>query len=233
MKAIILIGFLGIIPFSFALTGQEVVKKMQAAYAAMENIEYSATYELFKGHSSKEIHSSYKGYMYRLGTQVYQKIDKTEFVYGSEYFLQISHSEKALVLDLAPKTINMEVDQAVVFNECSQVKLEEFDDFYVVKLIYKATSSLPFSVTKMRIHKGDYLLQQLDFYYTIQENFSNDRRHPEMDQPHLKIRFTDIDTHPKTKETFFKLDRYIGMNNNTIQPTGNCLGYELIDNRVK
>lgn len=232
MKYLILILFLaGTGLKATASDAKDVILKMQAVYGKDVRMEYNATYELFKGHKSNTVENTYKGYVYRDKSSTYQKINETEFVYASDYFLKVNHEQKAMVLERAQKNINLDIDLDKSLKECSNVSMELVGNYYQVTLIFKPGSSSPFSVVKLRIDQKSYHLLQLDLYYTAQIDFSEDSRKPDYNQSHLKIKFTDIKINPKAKSQLFSLASYVKTSNNLMSPTGKCEGYQLTDNR--
>lgn len=229
-----LLLFVLLFSFNHAFAGEveDLIKKMQARFSQAKTLEYTCAYELFRGHKGTEIHSAYDGYVCRNDKQVYQKIKNTEFVYGTDFFLKISHEEKALSLDLAQTNIVREVDMSTIFEYCEEKNVDAQDTYYTVTLKYKYASPSPFRVVKMRIDKKTFQLTQLDLYYTNSQNFSTIPGRSDMAQPHLRIRFSTMKTELEVKKELFEFSKYIETKNQMLIPAGNCKGYELIDNRI-
>lgn len=222
--------------FSFAsqaIEVEELIRQVKETYQKAPKIEYTSKYELFKGHYSEQVHTSYDGYIYRDGKQVYQKIKQTEFIYGADFFLQINHEEKAIALDLAQQNISREVELDEVLKNCKEQKVEEKETYYLVTLVYNAIAETPFSSVKIKIDKRSKHLLQLDLYYTINQDFSTDFKSPDLAQPHLRISLSNINMHPKKKEELLAFSSYLKTTDNLLKPTAQCNGYELIDNRLK
>jgi ATP-dependent Zn protease len=92
--------------------------------------------------------------------------------------------------------------------------------------------TLPFSVVFLRINISTYYIEQLDIYYSYMQDFSTEMNKKDEALPHLKIKFTNINTKPKAKSSLVSLVTYLKTQNNLLKPTGSCIGYELIDNRL-
>lgn len=227
--------FLLVLLFSNSLFGMgvtELIQKMQQVYNDKSTFEYHCTYELFKGHKSDLVEESYKGYVYRNKSEVYQKIDETEFVYAADFFLQISNSEKLISLAQPQKLITTNVDLNSALKNCSKTQLEEKDGYYAITLIIKNSSDLPFSVIKMRIDKKKYYLERLDLYYTDLMDFSKENNKKDEDRSHLKITFDSPKFNLK-QVNYFVLDRYITKSNSGILSLIDKYStYHLIDNRL-
>ncbi len=217
----------------FAQDVDVVLKKIKEKYASLEKVEYTTHYQLFKGHNGTQVKDSYEGYVYRNGKSVYQKIGETEFVYGADYYLHISHKEKALVLDLAQQNINLEIDLKQALQGCKNKTIEEEGNHYIIQLEYQDYGNHPYSKIRMKVRKSDYLLSNLGLYYKGSQDFSNDRNKTDYAQPYLNIEFSKISTKPRDKKELFEFSNYISSNNGMLNPSGDCVGYELIDNRVK
>lgn len=211
----------------------DILNRLREKYQQVERIEYTTVYELFKGHKSPEIVSSYSGYVYRDKKQMYQKIHSTEFVYGSDYFIKTNSDEKAIVLDKKQQLLGLEIDLDAVLKECREKKLKnEGDDHYTIVLALKAESQVPLSMVKLQVDKKNYTLKQLDLYYSTNEDFSADFRKTDLHQPHLRIRFQQVVLNPNKKDELFVFSRYLQTVRGTHSPTDRYKGYKLIDNRI-
>lgn len=205
---------------------------MQAKYAD-QNISFTSVYELYKGHKSTEVHSSYEGTTYSYGGETHQKVGDAEFVYAKDYFLKVNHDEKAIALSNGQASMHSNVDLDEALKECSSSKVIEKGDNYIIVFRFRPTSSVTCSVIKVRISKKDYVLNQMDLYYSYQEDFSTDFRVQDNHQPHLRIAFSSTNFAPKEQKGRFALSKYLIAENSILVPAGNCQGYELIDYRVK
>src|SRR5690606_611772 len=142
----------------------EILKKLKVKYSLVDRIEYETRYELFRGHKTNEVHTAYDGYVYRNKNQMYQKIHKTEIVYGADYSLKINAEEKLMALGLKQTSLDLEVDLNECLKQCKSKSAKEFEDYYSVTLTFKDDSPIPLGVAKMRINKKDFTLLQLDLY---------------------------------------------------------------------
>jgi hypothetical protein len=207
-----------------------VLKKVQEVYGS-GNMSYSTKYSLFKGHKSTVVHTSYEGEVYSYNKEIYQKIGPSEFIYGSDYFLHVSHEEKAMILGSAQQTMQQEVDLSQVLNECKSSELVEQGEYYKLTFRMKQMSGVPCSVILVYVNKKDYTLHRMDLYYNYFEDYSEEFGEKDMHQPHLKIEFTSMNLKPKERKDLFVRSNYLKEQNSALTPTGACLGYELIDQR--
>lgn len=232
MRFIILIITLTFSGFSFSITPEEVIEKMQKVQNASKQLSFSSTFELFKGHKSTEVHSSYTGEFYRNEEGTYQKIKNTEFIYGNDYFLQVSHGEKAMVLGRAQENINQQVDVSELLKSTKELKLNEESGTYEVVILYDTDKPTVFSVVKCKINTKTFHLEQIDLYYRMAQDFSTSFGKKDMHSPHLRIKMKNIKSDDSIERPeLLKLSTYITKKNKVLIPTGSCSGYELIDNR--
>ena len=216
-----------------AMDARQVIERMQKVYRETPSFDYTCRYELFKGHKSNDVFDSYAGYMCRSKSGYYQKIDQSEFIYANDFFLKINHEEKAMLLDLPQKNIQLNADFDAALKNCSALKMEESEEHYEIIFLIKITSAIPYSVIRLRIDKKDYQLLRMDLYYTSAQDFSKDKNKPDFQQPHLRISFDKLNTRPKIKSGLFELATYLSKVNNILKPAGAYAGYDLIDTRIK
>lgn len=217
---------------SYATTVEEVLTKVKDAQSNTKELAYRSTYQLFKGHKSNEVHTSYEGYLYRKGKQVYQRIDDVEFIYGEDYYLHVSHREKAMMLDVQQKAIQVETDIQQLLAQCSEKELRDKEDYYEIVLWYKHAANSPFGVVKLRVEKESFSIRRMDLYYSHLQDFSVDYKQQDLQRPHLRILFDEVNPDKETKG-LFDFSKYLHKKQNKLIPAGSCSGYELIDNRIK
>ena len=234
MKVLVVIFLMFNLIYAFGQDPKVVIQKMKDVYKKIDKIEYKCTYDLFKGHKSNESTSSYEGYVYQNKSQVYQKIDQTEIIYGTDFLLKANHNEKAISIDKKQEYQQMQLGEIEKgFKECRSITLDDKGDYYSITMILKSFSEVPFSVIKLRIEKKTYYLLQIDLYYVNEEDFSENSKNPEMAQPHLQIKYKDISFSPKDHSNLFLLSRYFIKKNNVLELKSDFKNYELIDNRNK
>lgn len=233
MKLIITcICLIGVKNITFAIDSKEILKKMTQVYEQTQVYELHNRYELFKGHKSDLVVESYEGYLCKDKSNAYQKIDQTEMVMTSSFCLQISHAEKKMVLMKGQAFHNNEVDFEKAIKECKEIKSEEQGKYYMITLLIKNTSQLPFSVVKVKIRKSDYHIIQLDLYYAETQDFSKNPNKTDLDKPHMRVSYTKFDKKMNVDKSRFAFETYFKTINTMIKPIGSIAQYELIDNRI-
>jgi hypothetical protein len=225
-----------IIPFipliGLSLDVKSILGKMRKVYESSKNIEYSTTYDLIKGHKTNDIATSYNGYFYKQGKQVYQKIDQTEFVYFKDYFFKINHKEKAAVIEKAQQYeyYNSSIDN--VISECSKINIEENEGFVTLIFYIKNTSSIPYSVIRLKLDADKYYIKQIDFYYSNDQDFSTKRDVIDKHKPHLRIKFLKTNLNPDVQKKYFKEESYFKTSHKKyFELKEEWKNYEFIDNR--
>lgn len=234
MRLKVYILFLWVLLFSFCGITQsvdEVISKTGRNYASTSFIEYKMTYELFKGHKSTNVNASYKGYCYRHGANLYQKIDNTEFIYTPKLCVKANLEEKAMIISPGKLDVSLgEINLEQAFSECKEKKIDSDDKFYLITLLIKTQSLLPVSVIKLKIEKKKYQIAQMDIYYTDEIDFSQEYNTTDFQLPHLRIKYDEIIENPKKKESLIDLGRYVSKSNTgSFIPKGIYQDFELTD----
>ncbi len=196
------------------------------------NLSYSMTYQLFKGHKSAMLHSSYDGEVYSFDGNSYKRINHTEMISTNEFNVKIDKDEKVMVLS-ATAILEQEVDVDQALKECSKSVLIEKDDYYHLVFRFNTTSSIPCTAIKIRVDKKTYQVLQLDLFYSTFQDFSTNWKKQDLHQAHLKILFSNIKVSPKEHPEVFKQSTYLSVTNSILSPNGDYKGYELIDNRIQ
>lgn len=217
----------------YGMDVKEVIEKMQQVYKQSHEFSYHSRYELFKGHKSNEAIENYTGFFGRKGASSYQKIGNSEQVYGKDFSLLINHDEQAMMLSNPQSIMTLPADLKQALSHCKESKLEEKDDAYIIVLYLKQTSPIPYSLVKLKIAKTGYHLQQLDLYYSVATDFSQDHRIQDFEYAHLRIKLENFKKDCRLKESVFDVNTYLKKKNNAWFPVGDLEGYDIIDNRDK
>jgi|SRR5690554_602033 len=211
---------------------ETVLRKMHSVYNT-NDISFKSTYTLFKGHFETKVHSSYKGYVYKKGTNVYQKINNTEFVYGVNYSLKINNDEKAMVLSGAQNAVFTNVDLKQVMKECKSSKIVEENGAFLITFYMNPFSEIPCTFITVKIDKSNYTLLGLDLYFSSYEDFSEDYESRLLVQPHLRISFNDIKLKPSIDNSLFDFSSYLTDKKSMLTASGKYSGYTVLDYRNK
>lgn len=230
MKAIII--FIGLACFgtTFAQDVNSLLTKVHDAYNG-KNVQYTTLYELFKGHKSNEVHSSYSGEVVSFNGDVYQKIDKTEAVYTKDFTLKINLEDHEMMISPGQKMESTELDLDLTLKDCSSSEVIDKGSFYRIVFRIKATSSLQCSVIKLEIEKSNFTIKQIDIYYSFLQDFSENFSTQDMQQPHLRIKFSNVNLNASTKPGLFSQTTYYSIVNSIPKATGKYASYTVYDNR--
>lgn len=229
---LLLLMFCSISYTTYATDVKEIIAKMHNVYGD-RSYSYRIKYKLYKGHTSKEVHSNQMGEVLVNKSFFYQRVDQTEFINGNGFYLKISNAERAMVLEQQKKENVLPVDIDAALKECSDHKIYDKEGYYVIWLYLKEYSQVPCSKIRMAIKKSDFTLRSLDLFYTYQQDFSENFGKQDLHQPHLRLEFDKINFTSSSDLNQFELKHYIRTYNSILSPKGKYEGFELFDNRVK
>lgn len=203
----------------------EVLKNMQALYGGDAHYSCKCTYEQLKG---QQVTAGYKGSVYRQGSSLQQRTDQAEYIYASDFFLEIDHQNKTAILGNARALAAAPVDVESALRECEKVEMERKGTVYIVTLTIKQASAFPFSEVRMRIDAKQYYLEEIDFFYAPVADLSMEKT----EQDHLRITFSDLKLDPKPQKALFNLTTYTRTGDSGLLPSGVIAGYTFSDNRI-
>ena len=230
MKALVLFIGLMLTGISWSQDVNTILTKVNTSYSN-KNVSYSTRYELFKGHQSTNLHSFYVGEVVSHNGSVYQKIDKTEFVYTENFSVKINSDEKALVVLPGREKVSPELDLELALSDCASSKVIDKGSFYRIVLTMKPESSLQCSEIKLEVNKDNFTLNQIDIYYSFLQDFSTVFSQQDLNQPHMRIKFSNVNLEASGKDKLFSQTTYYSLNNGGLIPAGNYAAYTLHDNR--
>lgn len=216
----------------FGMDAKEILRKMGEVYEKTSVYEFHMKYELFKGEKGTTVETTYAGYFMRNKTKVYQKIDQTEFITTPDFCMKISHTEKIAELMKGETYKNQDIDFEKTIKECKEIKMEEEDTYYLITMVIKNASQVPFSKVKVKVNKSNFHLSQLDLYYSHLEDFSENPQKKDLHQPHVRVSYSKFSKKPSVTDGVFNYGMYVKTVNNMVSLTGTIKNYELIDQRI-
>lgn len=230
MKIYLLVISFFFVGLTWSQDVNSILTKVNAAYSN-KNVSYLTRYELFKGHKATKVHSFYTGEVLSYEGNIYQKIDKTEFVYTDGFSVKINSEEKVIVVSNGQTNVSRELDLDVAMKECLSSKIIDKGNYYSIEMSMKPESSIQCSVIQLRVDKVNYTLQQIDIYYSFLQDFSEIYSQQDLHQPHMKIKFTNMNVKASNKPILFSESSYFSLKNNVLVAVGNYKTYTLHDNR--
>ena len=212
----------------FAHDWQAVIRK----YNSLEGMEVSSTYYLYGNHNATKPSEMTQAVVARKSKNIYQKIDRMEYIVSDQYMAMVDHDEKIIVFDrsikgFSPYTPDISLDylrefitsEKVLKNNISEKQYEiHFSEGEIEKII-------------TTIDKSSFLLKDMTLYYSEKEDVDDENKTILVKQK-LKIVFTA----PKTiSKHFYTVDDnpYFTFTKDRIALKSKYKYYELIDNRLR
>lgn len=216
--------------FSYSQSVDVVLKKVAQEYSDTKPLQFNTKYNLYKNSSQKKVFESYVGqFKKNEKNEVYQKIDKTEFVWNKNICLKVVHPDKLINISISQPLEMKNFDIASLKEWCDIKSFVDRKSYWELILTTKAFSSLPYS--KIVIHIGkNYFIQKQLFYYNSAVDFSTDYRKQNLDYPVLEIIYSSF-TRKKESSTFFNMNKFIEEKSKLIKTTKEFQSYTIEDHR--
>ena len=137
-----------------------------------------------------------------------------------------------MVLGKVQRENTMDTDLESIVKECKSVEVVEDNGVYLAIFHISPISELPYSRIELRVNQGDFEINQLDFFYAIQQDFAKDFGDTDYAQPHLRIKYNKVNVTRKDQKGLLDFSEYIVSINNFLKPSDKLEGYQMIDNRL-
>lgn len=230
MRRLFIIVVICFSTFSYSQSVDGVLKKVAQEYSDTKPLQFNTKYNLYKNSSQKKVFESYIGqFKKNEKNEVYQKIDKTEFVWNKNICLKVVHPDKLINISISQPLEMKNFDIASLKEWCDIKSFVDRKSYWELILTTKAFSSLPYS--KIVIHIGkNYFIQKQLFYYNSAVDFSTDYRKQNLDYPVLEIIYSSF-TRKKESSTFFNMNKFIEEKSKLIKATKEFQSYTIEDHR--
>jgi hypothetical protein len=230
MRRLLIIVVICFSTFSYSQSVDGVLKKVAQEYSDTKPLQFNTKYNLYKNSSQKKVFESYIGqFKKNEKNEVYQKIDKTEFVWNKNICLKVVHPDKLINISISQPLEMKNFDIASLKEWCDIKSFVDRKSYWELILTTKAFSSLPYS--KIVIHIGkNYFIQKQLFYYNSAVDFSTDYRKQNLDYPVLEIIYSSF-TRKKESSTFFNMNKFIEEKSKLIKTTKEFQSYTIEDHR--
>ena len=209
-----------------AQTVKEVLNKVNIEYSSVKPLQFETKYNLYRNKETKQVFETYSGvFKKNEKSEIYQKIDQTEFIWNKSYCLKVVHADQIMVLSLSQPVATGEVDMKQLLDYCTIKGFVDKKSYWELTLESKPLSGLSYS--KIVIHIGkNYFIQKQLFYYNTEINFSTDYRKQDIDLPVLEIIYSNFNRN-KMESTYFDVSKYIVVSKNRIKVTNKFFSYTL------
>lgn len=208
---------------------KEILEKVQQKNAVF-NYKVSLKYRLYKGLSGDKILEEFNGVIIKEGTRYYNKIHHTETIMTKKFFVKVNHDEKAIIY--AKKTIKKQTDNITdiskLLTHFENPNVKTKDEFWVVEMLTKEYSPLPFSKLVITINKKDYTVKKQVLILSQLTNFAKEIDKNDINLPRIEMLFKDYRITTKNDLTVFDKSNYISVNNNKIVASNNLKNYDII-----
>lgn len=230
MRRLLIIVVICFSTFSYAQSVDGVLKIVAQEYSNTKPLQFNTKYNLYKNSSQKKVFESYVGqFKKNEKNEVYQKIDKTEFIWNKNICLKVVHPDKLINISISQPLEMKNFDIASLKEWCDIKSFVDRKSHWELTLTTKAFSSLPYS--KIVIHIGkNYFIQKQLFYYNSAVDFSTDYRKQNLDYPVLEIIYSSF-TRKKESSTFFNMNKFIEEKSKLIKATKEFQSYTIEDHR--
>lgn len=230
MRRLLIIVVICFSTFSYSQSVDGVLKKVAQEYSDTKPLQFNTKYNLYKNISQKKVFESYVGqFKKNEKNEVYQKIDKTEFIWNKNICLKVVHPDKLINISISQPLEMKNFDIASLREWCDIKSFVDRKSYWELILTTKAFSSLPYS--KIVIHIGkNYFIQKQLFYYNSAVDFSTDYRKQNLDYPVLEIIYSSF-TRKKESSTFFNMNKFIEEKSKLIKATKEFQSYTIEDHR--
>ncbi len=231
-KAIVVLTFLGCYMLTYAqqtsLSATVLLEKVRQSYDKEKVYSFNVRYELFNNPTATVPEEFYTGRIIRNGNQNYSKINNTEFIQFANAYLKINHDEKAILYANSPASEIKNITDLTSFLsylKTSNVKQE--GNTYVCELIAKEVTALPFSKMELYIDAKNFKIKKQVSYLFQQSTFKDKNGVETMSNRRLELTFSNFSKTVGEIDKVFRLNNYVTVSANTINPSKTLEAYEL------
>lgn len=230
MNKFLSIAFILISGWSFSLSAEKLIEKIQQAYDG--DYHYSAKYSVFAGHKSSKAIDNYSGETFKVRNSIYQQIGESEFISTPLFSMQILSKEKIILLKNAGKVPAESFSFKDLKLNAEKLEIEESSDHFILTISYKKSISSDIALTRLVVNKTDFFVVEMTLFNHSKELFELENGTKIEEQLKLKVEFSQKLSKESSNEQF-KLERYIKDTNNAATVSAAYNGYELYDLRAK
>jgi hypothetical protein len=81
------------------------------------------------------------------------------------------------------------------------------------------------------VEKTKFVLKQIDIYYSFLQDFSQTLGKQDLKQPHLRIKFSNVNLNGSAKSELFSQATYFSIVNSELKAADKYASYTIYDNR--
>lgn len=213
------------------LTPKKWLEKIRDKYQHMESVDMLMQYQLYKGHNSNTMHSSYDVIYKRNGNHFYQKIANYEVIVNEDYSITIHHENGLIIVSNPAKIELFDVNIENSLKQCQNIDISYSRKSVQVSMFMHQKSNLPFARIDVFANKNSEL-EKIVLYYSHQTNFSDSYFNPEYDKARLEIHYLSAKPQWKDQNNILNTETYFSVENMKIITTDLFKNYQVLDYRT-
>lgn len=239
MKKYILIFIVSMICWSWTTTkiqvsDKETIKRLilqsKAAYEEKNVYNMGLTYTLYNTPTSNEFSERYSGVSVKNGSNLYSKIDKTEFIQINKTYIKIDNESK-LVSILENTNFNKSPfeDLASILKHYDKFDIHEDTKQWICTLTAPEVTFTPYGKIIIYISKKDYTIKQQDFFLLHRNEFKDKSGKIQTSNPRLVVKVDYMNEDLKNYIEKLTLTNYFSKQEGKIKLSKQYQQYQIID----
>lgn len=210
---------------------EEVLKKVQEKNTST-NYKVNLKYQLYKGLKGTKLIEEFNGVLIKNKNNFYNKIHHTETVTTNKFYIKVNHDEKAIIFSehkIKPQK-NIMFDFGELLKQFENPKISEQGKYWIIEMITKEFSQLPYSKISLKIDKESYLVNKQVLILSRLTDFSKDTEiKNDFNLPKIEMVFEDYKEVTEIDLNVFDKNKYVLTKNNKIVTSQNLKNYDIIN----
>lgn len=213
----------------FKNSGKEVAiedfNKIYKAYLDNSRISMDITYQYFSSYTSNTPSQTSYGTIKRNGKCFYNKILNTESLLNEDYYINIDHTNKIILLNNPVNTLpnnGLPIKLDGYFNLYSSIKKDETDKENIKYIFGMASGNI--EEVNISFSRKTFLVKKIVVFYRHGLLYTNEK-----EKPRIEITYRNVKTDPFFPAGFFSEKRYLSFDGNIRSPGAAFKGYRFYD----
>lgn len=210
-------------------TAKFLFQKSSEVYAQEKEYAFISHYQMYKNYDSNVVVESYDGEILKYNKQMYFRIKDFEFINFNDMGIQVSKSEKAILVHrqiqktnlLSPLNLEKYINGYII-------KVTSINDSWVCYLTPAKGSQVMANKIVVYIKKSDYTITKQEIYMLPQFQYGNATSRKGLEAPKMMVTFKKRPINPvKDQERTIKMS-YVTGTGKQLQVSKRYAGYKLI-----
>lgn len=215
-------------------TVTEIFKNSEIFYSQNPAFKCDLSYTLFRDKKKPIVIEQYNGILVKDKSNLYSKINQTEFLLVGNEFIKVNHLQKAVEY-VKGNSANVEnpLETEQYLKYFAKQKVYDDGQYWRCELFTPKLTQLPYGSAVFYFSKKDFSIKKQILELVSPGSIKDENGDLTAERKYLKMEVENFETFTVLKKNYFQINDFIIRKGSSVKASSELKSYKLIDRSIK